>query len=74
MGDITTAMKNTYDKTFKLLEQQMGSELQMLVRKEMIEGEYKYFDFIDAADATEVFTRNADRFAETYFSIIDFFS
>ena len=60
MGDITTAMKNTYDKTFKLLEQQMGSELQMLVRKEMIEGEYKYFDFIDAADATEVFTRNAD--------------
>jgi hypothetical protein len=60
MGDITTAMKNTYQMNFTLLEQQMGSKLQSLVRRETIDGEYKYFDFIDAADATEVFTRNAD--------------
>jgi len=60
MADITTAMKNTYDMNFKLLEQQMGSNLQMYVARENIEGEYKYFDYIDAADATEVFTRNAD--------------
>jgi hypothetical protein len=60
MADITTAMKNTYQMNFTLLEQQMGSKLQNLVRRETIEGEYKYFDFIDAADATEVFTRNAD--------------
>jgi len=60
MGEITTAMKNTYQMNFTLLEQQMGSKLQNLVRRETIDGEYKYFDFIDAADATEVFTRNAD--------------
>ena len=60
MGDITTAMKNTYQMNFTLLEQQMGSELQNFVTREMIKGEYKYFDFIDSADATEVFTRNAD--------------
>ena len=58
--DITVAMKNTYQMNFKLLEQQMGSELQNFVTRETVEGEYKYFDFIDAADATEVFTRNAD--------------
>lgn len=60
MAGITTAMKNTYNMNFTLLEQQVGSKLQDAVRREMIEGEYKYFDFIDAADATEVFTRNAD--------------
>ncbi len=60
MGDITTAMKNTYNMNFMLLEQQMGSKLQGYVRREMIEGEYKYFDFIDANDATEVLSRNAD--------------
>lgn len=60
MGEITTAMKNTYQMNFKLLEQQMGSNLQNLVRRETVEGEYKYFDFIDAADATEVLARNAD--------------
>jgi len=64
MGDITTSMKNSYDFNFKLLEQQMGSELQDSVTRETIVGEYKYFDYIDAADATEVFTRNADTINE----------
>lgn len=64
MGDVTTAMKTTYDMHFTLLEQQMGSELQDSVQRENIEGEYKYFDFIDSADATEVFTRNADTINE----------
>lgn len=60
MGDITVAMKNSYQNNFELLEQQMGSELQDKVRRENIEGEYTYFDFIDSLDATEVVSRNAD--------------
>ena len=60
MGDITTAMKNTYQSNFELLEQQMGSEMQDAVRRENIAGEYAYFDFIDSLDATEVVSRNAN--------------
>lgn len=64
MANITTAMKNTYAMNFKLLEQQEGSELQNFVDRDTIEGEFKYFDFIDSADATEVTTRNADTINE----------
>jgi hypothetical protein len=60
MSDITTAMKNTYQMNFQLLEQAMGSKLQPFVRREDIEGEFKYFDYIDSVDATQVVTRNAD--------------
>lgn len=60
MSEITTAMKNTYQMNFTLLEQQMGSKLQSFVRRETIEGEFRYFDYIDSVDATKVSTRNAD--------------
>lgn len=60
MSNETTVMKQTYDMRYKQLEQQMGSEMQDKVMREMVEGDYKNFDFISKNDMTEVFTRNAD--------------
>jgi CDP-diacylglycerol pyrophosphatase len=44
MGDITVAMKNSYQNNFELLEQQMGSELQDKIRRENIELPSIYFE------------------------------
>jgi hypothetical protein len=58
--EITTAMVRQYNDNIVLLQQQKASRLRRAVREESVQGEYGFFDQIDATAAVKRTTRHGD--------------